>query len=58
MNQKHHAALRAIDIGILKQKHSIYTIFLKDREFDKQSDRTSQVFTDDQILLSPNLPSE
>lgn len=58
MDQKHHITLRTVQVRILQQKDTVNTVFLQNRELDKQPDRASQVFADDQVLLSAHLGAE
>lgn len=55
VDEENDIALRRVHIGILEQKHSVYTIFLEYGEPDKKPDRTSQVLAYDKILLTTNL---
>lgn len=55
MNQKHHITLRTVQVRILQQKDTVNAVFLQLGELYKQADWASQVFADDQVLLSAHL---
>lgn len=58
MDEEHDITLGQVDIGILEQKHPIYAVLLEDRKLDEESDWASQVFANDQILLTPDLHAQ
>lgn len=55
VDEEHDIALRRIDIGILEQKHLVYTILLENGELDEKPDWTSQILAYDKILFTSNL---
>lgn len=55
VDEEDNIALRRVHIGILEQKHPVYTIFLEYGELDKKPDWTCQTLAYDKILLTTNL---
>lgn len=56
-DEKHHVALAGIDIVILQEEDLVNTVLLKSTELDKEADRSSKRFLNNQVLLATDLRS-
>lgn len=55
MGYEYDIPLGGVHVGIFQQEDTVYTVLLEQRELDKETDRTSQILANDQVLLSPHL---